>query len=270
MWRAPLGQALLAALPLLWLQPSRAACAAGAVALTAGAQDSRWNEHDAEGRRLLSEQGRLPEASIAFNAACGPWSAELSWRHAVGKRDYEGFSNHGAAVQTHSSLRLDEWALSLQRPVLDGVSLGIRAQRQETQRELASAGKVLGYPERHEHWVYAMGLLSEGAAWGESRWHLAAWLGGGPGGQVRVDLPIADEITLRTGTMRQGELQLKWLSAPWAEGWRSSLGLRWRGERVGAGEAATLWRQVVAVGGALQPRHDVRTASLEVGVQHSF
>ncbi|MCV2358556.1 hypothetical protein LNV08_06155 [Paucibacter sp. TC2R-5] len=146
MWRAPLGQALLAPLPLLGLQPSRAACAAGAVALTAGAQDSRRNEHDAEGRHLLSEQGRLPEASIAFNVVCGPWSAELSWRHAVGKRDYAGFSNHGGAVQTHSSFRQDEWTWSLQRPVLGGSSLGIRAQRQEMRRELASVGKVLGYP----------------------------------------------------------------------------------------------------------------------------
>ena len=266
--------AALAALPmalaLALAMPAQAACGVDAVALSAGAHDSRWNEHDAEGRRLLREQGWLPEASLAFSAACGSWSGELSWRHAVGERDYDGFSNRGAAVQTHSSLRMDEWNLSVQRPLLDGIKLGMRAQRQATRRELASTGAVLGYPERHQHWVYALGALAEGAAWGESRWRLAAWVGGGPGGRVRIELPIADPVTLRTGVMRQAELQLQWLSAPWGQGWRSSLGLRWRGERIGAGEVATLWRQGVAVGGALQPRHELRSTGLEVGVLRSF
>ncbi|WP_310386709.1 hypothetical protein [Roseateles sp.] len=269
MWRAALLAAWVA-LPIAWVRPAQAACGVDAAALSAGAQDSRWNEHDAEGRRLLREQGRLPEAALALSAACGSWSGELSWRHAVGERDYAGLSNRGAAVQTHSSLRMDESTLSVQRPLLGGIKLGLRAQRQATRRELASTGAVLGYPERHRHWVYALGALAEGAAWGESRWRLAAWVGGGPGGRVRIDLPIADPVTLRTGVMRQAELQLQWLSAPWAEGWRSSLGLRWRGERIGAGDATTLWRQGVAVGGALQPRHELRSAGLEVGVLRTF
>lgn len=262
--------ALLAALSMAGFASAQAACGIDTLALSAGAQDSRWTEHDAEDRRLLREQGWLPEAALALRAACGAWSGELSWRHAVGERDYQGFSNRGAAVQTHSSLRIDEWTLSVQRPLLEGLKLGIRAQHQATRRELASAGTVQGYPERHRHWVYALGALAEGAAWGESRWQAAAWAGGGPGGRVLVALPIADEASLKTGRLRQAELQLQWLSAPWAEGWRTSLGLRWRGERIGAGDVTTLWRNGVAVGGALQPRHQLSNAGLEVGVLRGF
>lgn len=262
--------ATLVALPLAWWAPARAACAADTVALSAGVLDSRWNEHDAEGRRLLREQGRLPAATLAVGGACGAWLAELSWRHAAGQRDYEGFSNRGAAVQTDSRLRLNEWTLTLQRPLLEGLKLGLRAQRQETRRELVSTGKVLGYPELHRHWVYGLGALAEGAAWGESSWHFGVWLGGGPGASVRIDLPTADPVRLKTGTLRQAELQGQWLSAPWGLGWRTSLGLRWRAERIGAGEVATLWRQGVAVGGALQPRHELRSVGLEAGVLRSF
>ncbi|MCV2371161.1 hypothetical protein [Roseateles oligotrophus] len=268
MWRALL--LALAAAPLLWANSAHAACGLDALAMSAGAHDSQWTEHDAEGRRLLREHGQLPEATLTVGGACGSWSADLSWRHSAGRRDYQGLSNHGASVQTHSRLRINEWSLSVQRPLFDGLKLGMRMQHQQTRRELATTGAVLGYPEQHGHWIYALGLLSEGAAWGESRWRLGAWLGGGPSGRVRIALPIADETTLRTGAMRQSELQLQWLSAPWAEAWRASLGLRWREERVGAGAASTLWRQGVAVGGALQPRHDLRSAGVEAGVQRSF
>ena len=90
------------------------------------------------------------------------------------------------------------------------------------------------------------------------------------GASVRIDLPTADPVRLKTGTLRQAELQGQWLSAPWGLGWRTSLGLRWRAERIGAGDVATLWRQGVAVGGALQPRHELRGVGLEAGVLRSF
>lgn len=265
------------------------AAAAGCAAPEPGAAlwlgHSRWDESDAQGRRLLRESGTLAGARLGLALRCEGWhgEADAGWRG--GQRDYRGLSSSGAAIRTHSDIQERSLRVSLWRPLLPRsgggteLALGLRGEWRRLARDLASVGIVQGYPEQHRHAALALGLaVQQGirststsnapAGW---RWGAELWLGGGPRGTVEVHLPTADPARLRTGRSAFGEAALSLRSAGFAAqarpaGWAHELRLSLRDERIAAGPSAPLWRHGVLVGSASQPRHRVVDAGLQATV----
>ncbi len=244
---------------------------------------SRWDESDAQGRRLLRESGTLAGARLGLALRCAGWHGEAhaGWR--AGQRDYRGLSSSGAVIRTHSDIEERSLRVSLWRPLSPTSSgrtelaLGLRGEWRSLDRDLASVGLVQGYPEQHRQAALAVGLAAQQGSLSISStpagWHWGAelWLGGGPRGTVDVRLPTADAARLRTGRSVFGEAALSLRSAGFAAekrpaGWAHELRLNLRDERIAAGPSAPLWRHGVLVGSASQPRHRLVDAGLQATV----
>ncbi|WP_397534088.1 hypothetical protein [Roseateles sp.] len=260
-----------------------AACAAPEPGAALWLGHSRWDESDAQGRRLLRESGTLAGARLSMALRCEGWhgEADAGWR--AGQRDYRGLSSSGAAIRTHSDIEERSLRVSLWRPLLPPsngraeLALGLRGEWRGLDRDLASVGLVQGYPEQHRQAALALGLAAQQGRLGISSapagWHWGAelWLGGGPRGTVDVQLPTADAARLRTGRSAFGEAALSLRSPGFAAqsgpaGWAHELRLSLRDERIAAGPSAPLWRHGVLVGSASQPRHRLVDAGLQATV----
>ena len=255
--------ALLCAAP----GPASAGCGPPGWSLAAGAEHSRWQEFDAQGRPLLLEQGPLATLALALAADC----AGVDWRLVVvlaaGRRDYEGWSSNGAPLATSSRVERMALGLGALAPLVGAWSAGLRLGGRQLEREIASAGAVTGYAERFSDWKAAVGLRHERAVGASWRGAAELWLGGGPGGRLALQLPHADAALLRLGPSRLLEARLALHAAGpgvMPAGW----GLQWvyRREHFAAGPAQALLRQGLRVGGAAQPA----TRESALGLQASL
>ena len=124
------------------------------------------------------------------------------------------------------------------------------------ERDIAGQGNVLGYPERFAYWQAALGARYQAVLGARVRLTASAWLGGGPGGRVKLDLPRADPVTLNLGSSRLLALglELEGGEAATQAGWSWQAGVSYRREQTSAGPAKTLVRNGIPVGAALQPR----------------
>lgn len=274
---------LLLAAALLAGPAAAQPCGPWQIGLAAGAEHSRWQEHDAGGRRLLQEDGVLATLALHAGARCAglDWQATLA--AAQGGRDYVGSSSTGAPLQTRSHIVRQQLQLQALRPLDGGWSVGARLAHRWLQRDLQGVGAVQGYDEHFASWQAAAGLVTGRPAgtWGGGAgvplaWQAGLWLGGGPPGRMRLQLPQTDAATLRLGASRLVQLQLglcaaaadpvsaPGCSAAAAGRWR--VDLVWQHEQAGAGPAAALRRQGALVGGAAQPATRQRTLGLQAAL----
>lgn len=248
-------------------------CGAPTLGAMAGAERSQWQEFNPQGKSLLREQGTLKRLGLQLAGQCRTvdWSAQ--WTLSQGHRDYDGITNTGAAFQTHSRLQAQHLALQAWLPVRSGWSLGTQLGYRHIERDIASQGRVLGYPERLGYWQAALGARYQAALGERLQLAVAGWAGGGPGGRVRVDLPRADPVTLPLGASRLLALGVE-LGSPAAAlaqpGWTWQVGMSYRHERIDAGESRTLVRNGLPVGSALQPRIVQRHLGATAGATFRF
>jgi hypothetical protein len=230
-------------------------CDSPSLGALTGVERSQWEEFDAQGRSLVRERGTLNVAGLQASGHCGTGDWTAQWTRSQGQRAYDGVTTTQLPLQTQSQLRAQALTLAAWLPLSQGWAVGSQFGYREVAREIASQGPVLGYPERFTYLQLALGARYQ-AALGE-RVHLTAsgWLGGGPGGRVRVDLPRADPVTLSLGSHRLLELSLQLGGGPAARlGWSWQAGVAYRCELTGAGTPEVIVRNGVPVGVAQQPR----------------
>lgn len=252
------------------------ACSAWRLGLAAGAEHSRWQEHDSDGRRLLQEDGVLATLALDAGTRCAglDWQATLAV--AQGRRDYDGRSTTGVPLRTHSRIARQQLQLQALQPLAGDWSAGVRLAHQWLQRDLLGVGAVQGYDEHFTHWQAAAGLVLDrpAGAWAGAPLALRAglWLGGGPPGRMRLHLPQADATTLRLGASRLVQLQLGLCEARSASACSATAASRWRVDLVwqqsqsGAGPATALRQQGVLVGGVAQPATRQRALGLQAAL----
>lgn len=222
----------------------------------AGAERSQWEEFDAQGKSLVRERGTLKVFGLQAAGQCGTvdWSAH--WTLSRGERDYDGLTSTQAPFQTHSRLQAQHLAVQAWLPMHAGWSLGSQLGYRQIERDIAGKGNVLGYPERFGYWQAALGARYQAALGKQVRLTASAWLGGGPGGRVKLDLPRADPVTLHLGSSRLLALglELDGGAAATQPGWSWQAGVAYRHEKNSAGPSKTLVRNGIPVGAASQPR----------------
>lgn len=248
-------------------------CGAPALGALAGLERSQWQEVNAQGRTLLRERGTLTTAGLQLSGQCRALDWSARWTLSRGERAYDGRTNTGVALQTHSHLQAQQLAVQAWLPVQAAWALGAQWGYRDLRRDIASQGEVLGYPERFGYWQAALGARYQAALGEQLQLQLAGWAGAGPGGRVRVDLPRADALALPLGASRLWALELA-LGSPAAAlappGWTWQLGLAYRHERIGAGAARTLVRNGVPVGAAQQPRIVQRHWGAQAALAYRF
>jgi hypothetical protein len=238
-----------------------------------GVVHSRWQEFNAQGQRLVNESGRLQNLGVRMEATClgVQWAASAS--QAQGTRDYDGTSSTGQALQTQSQVRQTQLQLEAWQPLDQTLDLGMRLGWTVVDRDLASVGAVRGYPEQFRYLQAALGLRYSLADVGGVRLGLHAWLGGGPGGTVQVQLPNLDPAQLRLGSSQLAQLglQLEPVQAlAGMPGWSWRLRLQWQQEQMRAGPGQTITRNGLPVGGAAQPKTRQSATGLDAGLQYRF
>ena len=248
-------------------------CGAPTLGALAGVERSQWQEFNAQGTSLLREQGTLQTAGLQLAGQCRTLDWSAHWTLSRGERDYDGMTSTRVPLQTHSRLHMQRLALQAWLPVHSNWSLGAQWGYRHIQRDIASQGNVLGYPERFGYWQAALGARYQVAVSEQVQLAVSGWAGGGPGGRVRVDLPRADPVTLPLGASRLWALGVE-LGSPAAtvaqSGWSWQLGLAYRHERIAAGEPRTLVRNGLPVSSALQPRIVQRHLGGSAGVTYRF
>jgi hypothetical protein len=250
---------------------AQAACEPVAWAWQAGAEHSRWQEHADSGRRLLQERGTLATLAGQATLACGGlrWEARLGV--ADGRRGYQGESSGGQPIRTRSQVRRLHWQAAALMPVPGwgaGWQVGAALGQARLWRDIASAGPVLGYPERFDQWQASALLDHQRPLQSGLALQARLALGGGPAGRLLLQLPTADPAHLRLGASAVAQLDVTLLgggAADAAAGWR--IGLLWRQQRTGAGPAAPLWRGTLLVGAAAQPAIRQTDLGLQAGWQ---
>lgn len=249
-----------------------ATCGTPALGAVAGAERSHWREVDAEGRTLVRERGTLQLAGLRLEGRCPnlDWSAQWTFSH--GDRSYDGLTNTHAPFQSHSSLRVQRLSAQAWLPLHAGWSVGSQLLYGQIERDIAGSGNVLGYPERFRYLQALLGARYQTALNTHMRLAVSAWLGGGPGGHVRVDLPRFDTATLPLGSSRMlalaAELQGGATSGQPGWSWHSSVSYQY--EKTNAGDAKTLTRFGEPAGVARQPRFDQRHLSANLGATYRF
>ena len=268
-----IGRAILLLLSSLFAAPAQAqapaGCAAHSLAIGAALLRSDWDEFDALGRRLLRERGTLRETALAAAGECGGWALRARLAMASGSRAYEGVSTVGAPISTTSRLRIDTFGVEVTCCLSTGWRAGARLGRRLTSRDIASAGPVLGYPERFKTTLAEIGVRWQGPEAAGHELGLQAWAGTGPRGRVSIDLPQADPTTLELGRPRSLAIGAEVGTAPQSMrsfGWKAWLG--WAMLETAAGPASALTRNGLVIGGAAQPR--MRSSELQLGLSMLF
>ena len=259
----------LAATPAVWAET----CAAPVLDASVGTERSRLTEVGSSGRQLVKESGTLRTFGIGASVPCAGWLWAASFQHAAGSRDYAGQSQTGAPVLSSSDIRRNRVQLQALRPVSDALALGLQLDWTSLNRDIAGAGAVQGYPEQYRTLQAALGaryLVPDVAG---MKVGFEAWLGGGPGGHVDVQLPATDAARLKLGASRWAALGLTLASTeavPDAPGWAWQLRLDWRRDVTRAGEAQALYRNGFLVGGAVQPKFSQTGLGLDAALRYRF
>lgn len=247
-----------------------AGCAANGLAAGVALLRSDWDEFDALGRHLLRERGTLRESALGAAGKCGVWALRARLAQASGSRAYDGVSTVGEPISTTSRLRIDTFHIETTCCQATGWQAGARLGRRLTHRDIASAGPVLGYPERFKATLAEIGVRWQGPETVGHDLALQAWVGTGPRGRVSIDLPHVDPTTLDLGRSRSLAFGAEVGPAPQSTrsrfGWQARLG--WAVLETAAGPASALTRNGLVVGGAAQPR--TRASEWKLGVSMLF
>lgn len=247
-------------------------CGAPVASAELGTERSQWEERNAQGQRLVREVGTLRHQRLAGSLRCAGAEWTLAWGLSQGERRYEGLTNTGTTVVTSSGVRTQDVLLSAWLPVQGAWSVGGRMGQAQTQRNLHSTATALGFPETFRHWHAGLGLRFQQPLGDDLLFTVIGWLGAGPGGSVRVELPGYAPARLPLGSSRMVALGLE-LSSPLSmlpKGWRWSSGLSVRHEAFNAGDAQVLLKAGLPSGSAWQPESLHRQLSWSVGISHAF
>lgn len=262
MLRSPVAWALLAA-------SSAQACTGWTAGAALGTLASTWQEHAEQGQRLVRERGRLVRAQVSAEAACLGWAWRASAEQARGSRGYDGVSTTGTPILTGSRIRQSALGLDAMRALWPQTDLGLQAALHQTQRDIASAGLVQGYPETFSHLQLAVGARQRWATEGGGQLQLEGWWGASPWGRLQLDLPNADPTSLPLGQGRRWRALAAW-QAPLADGW--SWRLQVQAEHIAwqRGPSRALRRGDVVVGGAWQPATRQSAWDVSLGWTRAF
>lgn len=234
---------------------------------------SSWQEDDNQQRRLLRESGLLSVLQIGVQADCFGLGWQAGLYQIQGRREYVGSTTAGGTIETGTSIGQTELRLEGRKAMAPHWWLGGRLAYQQVERDLASAGALLGYPERYRYWRAALGTGHR--LWQNSDSQLLgdAWIGGGPGGRMLLRLPGDDPATLSLGNSRHVNLGLEWWSQrppEGTQGWSWHLRLDYGLEQIDAGSVQAITRNGVVVGAALQPRTRISGTGLTANLSYYF
>ena len=187
---------------LLWTVPVVSATAGESeVALGSGLYYRQLEEFGRDGDRLLTESGAAPGIGLELSVAAGPGALIGGFGVSGYRLDYDGRSQQGRAVDSHSDYRERHLWAGYRFDLGNRWSLGLRWQRNQVERDIRGTETIAGLREQTLGNRAAVGLrhrLADGPVeWIEARWHRTL------GGTLRVDSPgLVDRVWIPLGASR--------------------------------------------------------------------
>jgi hypothetical protein len=229
---------------------------------------SHWYEFDVLGRQLVHESGTLIGPELALTYQCDRWQLAAQIVESGGSRLYDGHTNTGVPVVSHSDIQQQLGQLQTSFSLTRQWQIGGRWSYQSMARDIASAGGASGYPERFE-WS----LLSVGAQWqanvGPGQLSVAAWMGQQVQSRMQITLPGRDTTFLPLGQIRYAELSAGW-RMPLSQAWYVQADVGYRRTEIGEGAEIIITRSGVPVGVAHQPRSVLVSQPLSIRLGYTF
>lgn len=234
---------------------------------------SHWREFDAQGARLLREEGVLRGGHLRVHARWAGVQWFAAGQLASGQRHYDGQDNAGIPAQTDVQVGLREWSVGGQYRWSGGWLTGLEAQSRHVKRELLDVpGGAHGYTERWRAdmlwWRLGYALwLKTGRA--QLSWAMA------PRARTTLDLamPGYTSARLRPELERALQLQASWLSSPGASGlpgWQWGIDSVIEQRCFDRSEAVPLRRLGRLVGVVRQPQTEELSVSVSLQLQHHW
>lgn len=187
-----------------------------------------WREYTVSGTQLLREQGWLSGPFATVQVDCGPWRFHGGIVQRGGTRDYDGQTNTGVPLQTHSTMSQTQGHAQILWDTLPQWSIGARLEGVHIARDIASTSTVSGYPEYYDWTLAALGTQWRRSL-GTGVLSLEGWWGQALESRLQAYLPGKDKTTLGLGNISQTQAALRW---------------RWGAERSWGGEVAWSWRRL--------------------------
>lgn len=237
------------------------------------AYNSHWREFDAQGARLLREDGLLRGGVVKARVDWLGAHWFVAGQAVSGQRRYDGQDNAGMPAQTDVQVNVRQWQVGGQYQWPTGWLVGWEAQSRHQKRELLSiAGGAQGYVERWRGdmaWLRLGYAQRCGAGQAYLSWALAPW------SRTTLDLamPGHDPARLRPELDQAMQLQAGWRSEPMPGGW---VGWRWgiQGEleqrRFDRSEAVPLKRNGRLIGVVRQPQTEEVGTSVALQLSHHW
>ena len=235
--------AAVAVLAACWAGSS----AAGEVSVAPSLLGLQLRERGSDGRELVRESGLLVGAQASWHsepgALGGTWVAGLGL--AAGRPDYDGETQGGRAITSHTATNLLRARLGWALPIAGGWSAQAIFDGEWYRRRIEPTRTAAGLDER-----LSQARLGAGLAWESDAVTVGAVMlaGGRAPLRVRFDGDRFDAVTLRSGRAKGIALTVGYRLAP---GWRLGAGV----ERldVGASLPRTLTSGGRPVGEVRQP-----------------
>lgn len=271
-WRASAVGCLGAALALI--SPSMAQAQSGwSLEFAPVVQASHWREFDAQGARLLREEGVLRGAQLKLQTHWAGVQWSVAAQGVSGLRHYDGQDNAGAAAQTDVQVGSRQWSLAGLYRWSTGFLMGVEAQGRHLKRQLLDVpGGASGYTERwHGDMVwwrlgYAM-PMGAGVAQLTGAW--APWARSA----MDLDMPGYASTRLRPEQGRAMQVQAGWLSGPGTNGlpgWQWGITSVIEQRCFDRSEAVPLKRLGRLVGVVRQPQTEEFGMSVSLQLQHHW
>jgi hypothetical protein len=231
--------------------------------------DSRWQEFDDNGRRLLTENGPLTGPSLAAAHYAGPWTLVAHAAQLHGERAYSGETSLGQAVSTGVSLQRHQLGVTLQYQWTPWLTSALQLEHLVTDRVIASAGTAAaGYPEQFRWLLASAGVIAQWPL-AHTRIQGSAWWGQGAQATMRLSLPGRDPGQLPLGRLTQSAFELAWV-VPVSKESRIYVQTGWQGTDIAAGENTVITRSSVPVALARQPQTRILHRPLAIGLEVQF
>jgi hypothetical protein len=245
-----------------------AACQPPVVQAQFGSERSTWQEFASNDKRLVREQGNLPFAEFLASATCPLGTFGLSARSASGSRQYEGVTNFGGALQTHSDIRHTELKLTYGYAITPQLEPFVSIGFARFTRDIQAAGPVLGYPEEFTLTPIRLGMRWRPDLLG-NRLLLSAFAGSALQPQVKVTLPGRDTTRLSLGRTRNAGIAAEFELAKSTYGQWLVQG-SWSTLRMEQSATGVVTSNGFPIGAAQQPRSQLDAASVGIAWRKSL
>lgn len=233
-----------------------------------------YSEFNSGGDTLNEEKGWIPGLTFEASAVSAPWRVSAIIEYFSGDTSYDGSTQTGAGLNSHTEQRFFSLALNAQGSLFDsGLDGYVRLQRNHWRRHIQATANTVELLERYRWLTIESGVAGRYALTTSAPAHELQWRVGTfwtRNGKINADLDVLNlgdiELDLSNGRGWAGAMSYQ---AQLLDSTTLSLGLEYRQWRIsrGSGKNFTNGSQIFTIA---EPSSKTRRSLFFIGLGTSF